>query len=92
MDKVLAPVFQRTEEPPIAVKEVASPLQIALFPVMAATGRLFTVMDIELLLATAGLAQAALLVITQETICPLVRAFVVKVGLFVPTLLPLMRH
>ena len=88
----MAPVFQRKVEPPLAVKVVDTPLHIALFPVIVAMGRLFTVMDMELLVAVVGLAQAALLVKIQETICPLVRAFVVKLELFVPTLLPLMRH
>ena len=42
--------------------------------------------------AVAGLAQVALLVRTQVTICPLVNVVVVYVALFVPTFEPFTFH
>ena len=52
----------------------------------------FTVMVILLDVAVIGLTQAALLVITQVTACPLVSVVVVKVVLLVPAFTPFTFH
>jgi hypothetical protein len=49
-------------------------------------------MVIRLLVAVAGTAQAALLIITQVTTSPLVRELLEKVALFVPALFPFTCH
>jgi len=52
----------------------------------------FIVMVMPVLVADDGEAQAALLVISQVTVWPLVNVLVVYVALLVPTLLPFTFH
>ena len=62
--------------------------------VLAVQGPVVPVMVIvmPLLVAVAGLGQAALEVMTQVTIAPLVRVVVVNVALLVPAFTPLTFH
>ena len=80
----------------VAVNVTLVPVQMVV-PVLAPieiagvrTG--FTVIAIAFDVAVVGLAQVALLVSTQVTICPLVNVVVVNVALFVPTFDPFTFH
>ena len=79
-----------------AVKVTLVPAQIVLpvFAVMDTEGTTTGLTTIVMLLevAVVGLAQRALLVNTQVTICPLVSVVVVKVVLLVPTFPPFTFH
>ena len=79
-----------------AVKVTLVPAQIVLpgFAEMDTEGTTTGLTTIVMLLevAVVGLAQVALLVNTQVTICPLVRVVVIKVVLLVPTFPPFTFH
>ena len=79
-----------------AVKVTLVPAQIVLpgFAVTDTEGTTtgFTTIVMLLEVAVVGLAQRALLVNTQVTICPLVSVVVVKVVLLVPTFPPFTFH
>ena len=79
-----------------AVKVTLVPAQIVLpgFAEMDTDGTTtgFTTMVMLLEVAVVGLAQVALLVNTQVTICPLVSVVVVKVVLLIPTFPPFTFH
>jgi hypothetical protein len=80
-----------------AVKVIEEPAQVGLEPAVIAidtdgTTTGFTVMVIPALVAVVGLAQVALEVSIQVTICPFVRVVVVNVGLLVPALIPFTCH
>ena len=79
----------------VAVKVVLLPAQIVNEGVLMLTDGAtdpVVAMVSELLVAVAVLAQDALLVITRVTTSPLAMAAVVKVAVFVPTLLPFIFH
>lgn len=73
------------------------PAQVGLVPEVSAilivgTNTLFTVMTIALEVAVVGLAHDALEVRIHVTLCPLVIAVDVKVGLLEPTGFPATNH
>lgn len=81
----------------VARKVAEDPAHIGLLPAISeiateGTSRGSTVMVIPLLVAVTGLAQFALEVRMHVTICPLVKADVVKIELFRPALMPSTCH
>ena len=75
----------------VAVNVLEAPAQEGFVPLVRAMDILgaiaeFTVTDMESELAGLPVTPAKLDVMTQDTVCPLVKALVVKVGEFVPTL------
>ena len=78
----------------VAVKVYEPPTQaeVVVVEMLMAGVIVPTVIVIALEVAVVGEAQAEFDVITQVTICPLVSVVVVKVGLFVPALLPFTSH
>ena len=79
----------------VAVNVTASPAQIVVPVDMILTDgvrELVTVIVTALLVAVAGLAQAALLVIITVTTSPFANVVLVNVAEFVPALLPFICH
>ena len=79
----------------VAVKVTEPPLHIEVLPDVIVTDGVtdVVVIVIELLVAGIGFAQGSLLVIITDTILPLARVDVVKVGAVCPgTFIPLIIH